>query len=355
MLSPSDFFYPLPECLIAQKPAKPRDHSRLMILNRSTTQINHSRFDQLSDLLSPDDVLVFNQSKVFPARLLGRKPTGGQIEILLVSPKSGSVWQAIASPHPRPLQNITFASDFLGRVIDQSSELIEIEFNCFGKPLLSQISRYGHTPIPPYIHPQQTETQIRQSYQTVYASTVGSCAAPTAGLHFTTALLDRLKKRGVQLEYLTLHVGLGTFQKLRPQNLQTSTLHPEIYDIDQPTFSRLLQAKDSGKRIIAVGTTTTRTLETVFRQGLSEPGPLTGSTNLFIYPPYRFNFVDSLITNFHLPESSLLMLVSAFASSPNTSHSFSTFASSSVGQAYLAALNHQYCFFSFGDAMWIHS
>jgi len=354
MIDLRDFSYLLPPSSIANRPSVPKDHSRLLELNRHSRSIDHHRFDHLTKLLGNNDVLVFNQSKVFPARLIGQKTTGGVVEILLINPIGRSAWLAIASPRLPINSVITYNHGLSCRVIESAPDRLVVDFNLADTKLMQKIYRLGSTPIPPYIHTQASESLLRRQYQTVYAKTVGSCAAPTAGLHFTRRLLKKLATAGVQLEFITLHVGLGTFQKLRPVNLLSGKLHSEAYSLDRSTASRLLRAKRLGKRIIAVGTTVARTLETVFASG-NNPPKFCGDTDLFVRPPYRFVFVDSLITNFHLPQSSLLMLVSAFVSYPNTPYRFKGFPSSSVGLAYSKAVADEYRFFSFGDAMWIHS
>ena len=337
-----DYYYQLPQNLIANKPAEKRDHCRLLTLEKSTGKINHLQFFEITDLLGSNDVLVLNQSKVFPARLLGKKDTGGEIEILLIRQVKDDTWAAISKPRPKIGREIKFDHNLIGKIIQSNSLTgeIEIKFNYKNAKFFQVLDKIGHTPIPPYIKSTQTEKQIRSEYQTVYAATVGSAAAPTAGLHFTKELLSKLIKRGVQIEYITLHVGLGTFQNLRPENLESKTLHSEFYEITQSVAKRLNQAKKDGKRIIAVGTTSVRTLESACNKNYLESGQK--STQIFIFPPYKFKFVDCLITNFHLPESSLLMLVSAFAGKEK------------IFKAYQEAINNKYRFFSFGDAMFIY-
>ena len=386
MLNPQDFSFELPENLIANKPEKKRDHCRLLSLNKTTNEINHLVFSDLINLLGSNDVLVLNQSKVFPARLFGQKSTGGKFEILLLRQLSSSTWLAISKPRLTINQELSFGHRLNGKVIKSNKDngQIEIEFNQKHQQFLQTLDLIGHTPLPPYINSKETETEVRKEYQTVYAKELGSAAAPTAGLHFTKKLLSDLKKKGIQIEYVTLHVGLGTFQNLRPENIATKTLHQEFYEIKPEVATRLNLAKQQGKRIIAVGTTSVRTLEsastinneflknsefTIF-DGLERAShihqpkkcvkknfensqknynenikyflqPGKSSTQIFIYPPYEFKFVDALITNFHLPESSLLMLVSAFTSKDI------------ILNAYQQAINNKYRFFSFGDAMFI--
>ena len=332
----------LPEILIANKPANKRDHCRLLSLNKTTGDINHLKFFNLKEIFGSNDVLVLNQSKVFPARLFGQKSTGGKFEILLLHQIDANSWQAISKPRLTIGQELIFGHDLTGQVFksEKITGEIEIKFNQQHQQFLQSLDKIGHTPLPPYIFSKESEAEIRKEYQTVYAKETGSAAAPTAGLHFTKKLLTDLKNRGVQIEYVTLHVGLSTFQNLRPENIASKTLHQEFYEIDKETATRLNLAKKQGKRIIAVGTTSVRTLESATKNSKLQSGKK--STQIFIYPPYKFKFVDALITNFHLPESSLLMLVSAFADKEN------------IFKAYQEAIDKKYRFFSFGDAMFIH-
>lgn len=340
-LDPKDYFYNLPDNLIANHPSLKRDHCRLLTLNRITGQINHRQFFELTEILGPNDVLVLNQSKVFPARLFGQKKTGGKFEILLFHQISSTNWQAISKPRLIIGQQLIFNHKLKGEVLksDKITGQIEIKFNQSHQKFWQTLDKIGRTPIPPYIHTKDSEPEIRKEYQTVYAKEIGSAAAPTAGLHFTKKLLSDLKKKGVQIEYVTLHVGLGTFQNLRPENITTKTLHSELYEIETDVAARLNLAKNKGKRIIAVGTTSVRTLESACQNKKIKSGQ--NSTQIFIFPPYKFKFIDALITNFHLPESSLLMLVSALAGKKN------------IFNAYQQAIDKKYRFFSFGDAMFI--
>ncbi len=356
----SDYSYNLPEHLIADKPSRKRDHCRLLTLNKDTGQIDHLHFYNILDLLTSNDVLVLNQSKVFPARLFGKKDSGGDIEVLLINQINSDTWMAISKPRPIVGRQIFFDHNLIGEIIESDSVTgqIKIKFNYKNNQFFQILDKIGHTPIPPYIKSHQTEAQIRSEYQTVYAKQTGSAAAPTAGLHFTKELLSQLKTKGIQIEYVTLHVGLGTFQNLRPENIESKTLHSEFYEIKPTVAKRLNQAKQNGKRIIAVGTTSVRTLESAsiecfqhasadakkknVSKNFNQIKPGKNHTEIFIYPPYQFKFVDCLITNFHLPESSLLMLVSAFAGKEN------------IFTAYQQAINQKYRFFSFGDAMFIY-
>jgi len=344
----ANFKYHLPPHLIATTPSKPRDACRLMCLDRQTGIIKHGYFFDLIDYLTPNDVLVLNQSKVFPARIFGQKSTGGKVELLLLHQVDRFTWAAISKPGLKPGAKLQFPQGLLGEVTSGiiSTGEINIKFNQERDHFFEILNDIGSTPIPPYINSPTSEINLRRDYQTVYAKKVGSAAAPTAGLHFTPDLLTKLKNKGVQIEYITLHVGLGTFQPLRPENIRSKKLHLEHFEITADVAARLQKAKTAGKRIIAVGTTSARALETT--------SPSTNTTDIFIYPPYKFKFIDGLITNFHLPESSLLMMVSAFISHPNTPHHFKDFLSSSIGRAYTEAIKNEYRFFSFGDACWIY-
>ncbi|HEX8923728.1 MAG TPA: tRNA preQ1(34) S-adenosylmethionine ribosyltransferase-isomerase QueA [Patescibacteria group bacterium] len=356
-LDPLKYSFILPESQIAASPLEPRDSSRLLVVDRAFNTLSDYHFYDLVDFLSADDVLVVNQSKVFPARLLGQKKSGGAVELLLLRQLSLDTWLSISRPGLKVGRQLTFSDNLSAEVIksDRATGQIEVRFSLPGNDFLVELDHLGRTPIPPYIKQNLPESLLRSRYQTVYAKEIGSAAAPTAGLHFTPQLLKKLSDKQVSIEYITLHVGLGTFQPLRAENIESKTLHTEIYDISADTASRLNLAKKQGKRIIAVGTTSARTLESAaVKVGDSfEIIPGQKPTNIFIYPPYQFKFVDSLVTNFHLPESSLLMLVSALASAPNTSVEFTDFNNSLIGQAYSHAVNSGYRFYSFGDAMWI--
>jgi S-adenosylmethionine:tRNA ribosyltransferase-isomerase len=319
---PGDFYYDLPPELIAQAPVSPRDHSRLLTIDRKTGALDHYHFYELPKLLRPDDVLVFNQTKVIPARLYGTKPTGGKVEILLLRNTGNDIWEIISHPGLKPGQIVNFSSKLFASV--KSPNTLQLSSNNY-----QLLTKLGHTPLPPYIHSTKKESILRRQYQTVYANKAGSAAAPTAGLHFTQKLLARLPQ---QKEYLTLHVGLGTFKSPTPAQIKSKTLHHEYYELSKEVASRLKKAKSSGRRIIAVGTTTARVLETTNLK------PQSGETNLFIQPGYKFKVIDGLITNFHLPGSSLIMLVSAFSSWPI------------IKNAYETAISQNYRFFSFGDA-----
>lgn len=336
----SDFNYYLPPELIAQTPLEKRDHSRLMTLDRHSGKIEHREFYELPLVLKPGDCLVLNDSRVLPARLIGRRATGGAVEILLLSDKGGGVWECLA----RPGRKIPPGTDLDFGEGELSAHVLEtlpggnrlIKFNYEGI-FLEVLERLGKMPLPPYI---KEELKDSDRYQTVYSKHPGSAAAPTAGLHFTKELLSSISAMGVEICYLTLHVGLGTFRPVREEELEDHVMHAEYCAVPAETARAVTSAKKSGRRIIACGTTSCRTLE-----ALSEPdGTLrehSGWINIYIYPGYDFKCIDGLITNFHLPESTLIMLVSGFAGIDN------------IMRAYNEAVMEKYRFFSFGDAMFI--
>lgn len=328
-----DYHFDLPQELIAQSPATPRDHSRLMVIDRHSGLLHHHHFYDLPSLLKPTDVIVFNRTKVIPARLYGTKSTGGRIEILLLRHLTAARWEVISRPGLKTSHALTFSPRLHATVVDPNT----IEFDLSGPEFMTEIDHIGHTPLPPYITSSEDEAILRQQYQTVYATDPGSAAAPTAGLHFTPELLHQLEAQGIELEYIVLHVGLGTFKSPTPEQIASGRLHSEVYELDTETAARLNAAKSAGRRIISIGTTTTRVLESCATpEGVVVPA--SGETDIFIKPPYSFKFVDGLVTNFHLPGSSLVMLVSALASPDIIKH------------AYEAAIQNRYRFFSFGDA-----
>jgi S-adenosylmethionine:tRNA ribosyltransferase-isomerase len=345
----SQLDYNLPKNLIAHCLIQPRDYSKLLVIDRARKKIAHHRFYELPNLLTKRDVLVFNQSKVFPARLIGQKDTGGKLEILLLKKRKDHIWSAMFKGKLKKRQTINFGGTF-AKVKNLKGNIAEIEFNKKDN-FWKFIEKEGKTPLPPYIEPKNKEKNLRKSYQTVYAKEKGSVAAPTAGFHFTKKLLLKLKKKGVGLEFITLHVGLGTFAPIKDRDIKKHQIHSETFVLPKDVVLRLNKAKGEGKRIIAVGTTTTRVLETCSKD--NKLIPKSGETKLFIYPPYKFKFVDSLITNFHLPKSTLLALVSAFVSYPNTNEGFRDFKSSLIGKAYKEAVRKNYRFYSFGDACFI--
>lgn len=337
----ADFDFQLPEELIGQNPIEPRDSCKLLVLDKKTGAISHLIFRDLQELLNDDFVLVLNDTKVFPARLFGKKDTGGKTEILLLKQTGLNTFVCLVRGKVKIAQKLIFAKDLSAEVLKKLPDgELELGFSLSGVDLLGKIDKIGKTPLPPYIHSQKNETELRQKYQTIYAKYSGSAAAPTAGLHFTPELLESLKNKDIQIEYLTLHVGLGTFKPVTKEQVETKTLHSEEYILTEEVANRLNKAKKQGKKIIAVGTTTTRTLESL----CNNHGELLageGSTNIFIQPGYKFKFVDGLITNFHLPQTSLLMLVSALSCKEN------------ILNAYQEAVKHKYKFFSFGDSMFI--
>lgn len=349
----NNFDYELPQELIAHSPTEPRDHSKLLVFDKQRGKISHYHFYNLVDLLTLNDVLVFNDTKVFPARLYGQKENSTKVEVLLIRQLNSNTFSAIGKPNLKPPQTIIFSDSLSGKINSKHEDgTFDIEFNQSSQILIQEIDNLGNTPLPPYISSPLTENQARSRYQTVYAKQNGSAAAPTAGLHFTEDLLTKLKQKGVQIEFVTLHVGLGTFQNLRPEQLEIKELHEEHYTLTKTTADSLNQAKKEGKNIIAVGTTTTRVLESA-TDNHGQLIPQVSTTKIFIQPSYKFKFVDNLITNFHLPKSSLLMLISAFTSSPNTKSKFHNFLKSPIGKAYQEAITNSYHFFSFGDSMYI--
>lgn len=352
----SDFKYQLPENLIAQSPIEPRDHSRLMLVNRETGRIEHRHFYDLAEILGPNDVLVRNNTKVIPARIIGHKETGGAIEVLIIrvleTNEKGEVWECLTKPGLKLGQVLNFEhSDLSATCIEVTDYTRVIQFNQKHLELMLSLDKIGQTPLPPYIEWHKSdEAELRQRYQTIYAQYEGSVAAPTAGLHFTPDLDTKLRQKGIQIEEVTLHVGLGTFLPVKTDDITDHHMHTEWYELQPDVAERLNQARAEGKRIIAVGTTTCRVLETCSSEnGVLQAG--SGETSIFMYPPYRFKFVQGLITNFHLSESTLLMLVSAFVSAPNTQNVFKNFEQCIIGVSYQEAIKEQYRFYSFGDGM----
>ena len=353
-LTLSDLEFTLPPELIANKATEPRDHAKLLVVVRKTQEISHKKFFDLLSLLTPNDVLVLNNTKVFPARLFGEKTTKGKVEILLLTQTSDTDWTAMHRGKLSVGQEILFGN-VSATVTQKHSQTITLSFSIGGNDLREFIWKQGQVPLPPYIHSEESEEENRNTYQTVYAKHTGSVAAPTAGLHFTSELLQKLEEKGIQIEYVTLHVGMGTFLPIKEENVTDHPMHEEHYEIDLDTVKRLNVAKSNGKRIVAVGTTTTRVLESVTDQtGLIDAEKRVGSTAIFIYPPRKYQFVDALITNFHLPHSTLLALIAAFVSEPNTSETFTTFKNSLMGKAYDVAIEHKYHFYSYGDACFIY-
>ncbi|HCC84094.1 MAG TPA: tRNA preQ1(34) S-adenosylmethionine ribosyltransferase-isomerase QueA [Candidatus Pacebacteria bacterium] len=357
MLQLSQFTYPLPPELIAQIPAEPRDSSRLMVIDRTTQTLSHKRFSQLDQILTANHVLVRNNTKVIPARILGHKTTGGAVEILLthrlgLTAAGHERWECLTKPGLKAGQIIQFPTSSLSATCSAVTDYTrEITFNLPHNQLFSELMAIGHTPIPPYIHwADEDETELREHYQTLYAKIAGSAAAPTAGLHFTPELDARLLAKGVEIFEVTLHVGLGTFLPVKTEAISKHRLHKEWFELTPEVAVALNSRRAAGKKLVAVGTTTTRVLESC-ADSASLLQAKSGDTEIFLYPPYKFRAVDALITNFHLPESSLLMLVAALVSAPNTSIPFESFSQSLIGQAYATAIAQHYRFFSFGDGM----
>lgn len=336
----SDFDYNLPEELIAQTPIKERDNSKLLVLDKKTGAINHKIFHDIIDELQKGDVLVLNDTKVIPARLIGRKEeTDAVIELLLLKDLGSNIWECLSRPAKRLKvgTRITFSSELQAEVIKKGDEgLVHIKL-IYDGILMEILDKLGSMPLPPYIHEKLKD---KDRYQTVYAKNIGSAAAPTAGLHFTNELLDKIREKGVEIEFVTLHVGLGTFRPVETDNILEHHMHSEFYIMNKTTADNLNKAKKEQRRIIAVGTTSTRVLETVMHK-YNEFKECSGNTDIFIYPGFEFRAIDALITNFHLPKSTLLMLVSALSSREI------------ILKAYEEAIKNNYRFFSFGDAMFI--
>lgn len=336
-----DFYYNLPEELIAQHPLEDREESRLLILDKENGEIDHKQFKDIIEYLYKGDCLVLNDTRVIPARLFGNRPGKKEnIEILLLKRMEDDIWEALVKPgkKARPGQKIEFGEGILkGEVLDISEDgtrMIRFEYEGIFEELLDQL---GEMPLPPYI---RETLKDKERYQTVYSKNNGSAAAPTAGLHFTNKLIEKIKAKGVNIAYITLHVGLGTFRPVKVENILEHHMHSEYYEISEETATIINNSKSNGGKVISVGTTTTRTLETVAdEEGIILAG--TGWTDIFIYPGYKFKIVDNLITNFHLPESTLLMLISALSTKDI------------IFNAYNDAIEEKYRFFSFGDAMLI--
>lgn len=338
----SDFYYELPKELIAQTPAEPRDSSRLLVLDRENGQIEHKHFYDIIDYLNPGDLLVCNDSRVLPARIFGIKDnTGARVEFLLLKQVGTNRWETLCKPGKKAREGAKFS--FGGGILRASIAQVKddvnrvVEFEC-EENFFTTLDKIGQMPLPPYI---TEELKDKERYQTVYSHELGSAAAPTAGLHFTNELMEKIKSKGVGIAYVTLHVGLGTFRPVKVDDVTKHKMHSEHYEISEESARLINEAKKNGKRVIAVGTTSCRTLESVATL-YGEIKPCDGFTDIFIYPGYKFKVLDGLITNFHLPESTLIMLVSAFAGYDNIMNTYKT------------AVNEKYRFFSFGDAMFIY-
>ena len=341
-LSTSDYYFELPQELIAQDPLNDRSASRLLLLNGKTGEVSHDVFKNISSYLKKGDCLVLNNTKVIPARLLGvKEDTGAHVEVFLLKRKDADVWEALVKPGRklRPGARVSFGDGLLKceilDVVDDGNRLVRFSYEGIFEEILDKL---GEMPLPPYI---THKLKDKDRYQTVYARYDGSAAAPTAGLHFTKELLKELEDKGIDIAYVTLHVGLGTFRPVKVDNILEHHMHSEMYMIDSEAAQKINRAKDSGNRVICVGTTSCRTIESAADDnGRLSPG--NGETDIFIYPGYKFRVLDCLITNFHLPESTLVMLVSALAGREN------------VLNAYNEAIKERYRFFSFGDAMFIY-
>lgn len=349
----SEYDYNLPEELIAQMPADKRDNSRMMVLNRKDRTISHKHFYDIVDLIEPNTLIVMNNTKVLPARLIGHKDTGAKIEVFLLKQNSKMQdehenWEVLIKPSKRvkPDTIIKISDELSVRAIKRLEEngewLVELIFN--GNNVLDVLHRNGNIPLPPYIERKIPNEDLKkldfERYQTVYAKDEGSVAAPTAGLHFTKEILKKLENKGVELAYVTLNVGLGTFRPVQCENIENHKMHSETFEISEKAAEQINRAKAEGKKIVAVGTTTVRTLETAYKKfGCIKA--CHDHSELFIYPPYEFKVIDNLITNFHLPKSTLLMLVSALAGKDF------------IFEAYKEAIENKYRFFSYGDCMYI--
>lgn len=349
----NDFDYSLAEKLIANEPLEKRDESRLLVFERQRKTISEGLFGEIVEWLNPGDVLVLNQTKVIPARLRVKRQSGVETELLLEKNLDVYRWEAIVYGRVKPGSKLLM-SDGNEVVVEEKENktgVLVVRFGVSKQRLLEKLEKIGKTPLPPYIKKQWNEDKVRQKYQTVFAKEGGSVAAPTAGMHFTSELLEKLRQRGVELVWVTLDVGLGTFRRMYFDKVADNQLHTERYQISREAARRINTAKNEGRRIIAVGTTSARCLESAWNQGGIEAGKR--ETSIFIYPEHRFKVIDGLVTNFHLPKSSLLMMVSAFCVYPQMSGRFDGFGNSGLGRAYGYAIENNFRFYSFGDAMLI--
>ena len=338
MLKTSDFYYELPKELIAQTPAQPRDSSRLMVIDRKRKTVEHRHFYDITEYLKEGDCLIVNDSRVLPARIYGTKKTGARVEFLLLSQSYGNVWECLSKPGKKAREGDEFSFGDVMKcrvkeVLENGNRLVEFECE---ENFYSALDKVGQMPLPPYI---TKKLEDKERYQTVYSRELGSAAAPTAGLHFTPELMRKIEDKGVKIGYVTLHVGLGTFRPVKVDDVTRHKMHSEHYEMPEKTARLINQTKENGGRVIAVGTTSCRTLETVAKEHNGKAEACEGFTDIFIYPGYEFKLLDGLITNFHLPESTLIMLVSAFAGYDTIMNSYKT------------AVEEKYRFFSFGDAM----
>ena len=337
-----DFYFDLPKELIAQHPLEKRDESKLMVLNKKNGEVEHKVFKDIIDYLNPGDCLVLNDTRVMPARLYGAKEdSGGKMEFLLLKRYEDDIWETLVKPGKRGKVGAKFVfgngelKAEIVEVLDNGNRKVKFYYDGIFEEVLD---RLGEMPLPPYI---EEKLEDRERYQTVYSREVGSAAAPTAGLHFTEELLQAIREKGINIAFVTLHVGLGTFRPVKVEDIQEHEMHSEYYILDKENAEIINNTKKSGKRVIAVGTTSNRTLESIANED-GEVKEQSGYTSIFIYPGYKFKIVDAIITNFHLPESTLIMLISAFSTREI------------VMNAYKIAVENKYRFFSFGDAMFIH-
>lgn len=342
-----DFHFDLPEHLIAKSPKKDRASSNLMSLNGDSGEILHNQFQQILDFINPGDLMIFNNTRVIPARLFGQKASGGKVEILVerVVDEHTVLAHVRANKSPKPGNILILEGEVEAEMIGRQDDLFELKF-LGEETVLSALERKGHMPLPPYIDRPDTE-EDKERYQTVYNEKPGAVAAPTAGLHFTDELLAQLKAKGVNMEFVTLHVGAGTFQSIRVDDVKEHKMHSEYAEVPQNVVDAIKATKAAGNRVIAVGTTSVRSIESAAWKAAVETGKVeqltafTGETDIFIYPGFEFKVVDAMVTNFHLPESTLIMLVSAFAGQDN------------ILKAYNEAIAKEYRFFSYGDAMFL--
>ena len=343
----ADFHFELPESLIAKSPKKERSASRLMQLDGNSGEITHHQFSQIIDLAQPGDLLIFNNTRVIPARLFGQKSSGGKVAILVerLLDEHSVLAHVRANKAPKPGNIIHFDGGISAEMVKRHDDLFELEFEK-SKPVLTLLETHGHMPLPPYIDRPDNEDD-KERYQTVYNEKPGAVAAPTAGLHFTEELLKQLDEKGIRKEFVTLHVGAGTFQSIRVEDVKEHKMHSEYAEVPVHVVEAIVETKKAGGRVIAVGTTSVRSLETAAWKSemataeFEQLKPFTGETDIFIFPGYEFKVVDAMITNFHLPESTLIMLVSAFAGKQN------------ILTAYNEAVANEYRFFSYGDAMFL--
>ena len=337
----ADFSFELPDELIARHPMADRTASRLLTLDGNTGELGHKIFKDLIDFLNPNDLMIFNNTKVIPARMYGQKSTGGKVEVLVerVVDEHRVLAHVRSSKSPKEGATLILEGKAEATMVARHGELFELEFKG-EQTVLNILDDIGHMPLPPYIDRPDTE-EDKARYQTVYNEKPGAVAAPTAGLHFDEALLEKIKEKGIETQFITLHVGAGTFQPVRVDSVDEHVMHSEYIEVSQEVVDAIKKTKANGGRVIAVGTTSVRSLESAAKASEGELQPLYGDTDIFIYPGYEFQVVDAMITNFHLPESTLIMLVSAFAGQDH------------IINAYKTAVNEQYRFFSYGDAMFI--